>query len=127
MKILKVLFAAAFSLVLIGCSATSKPIQEPSYTVTGLSAKQVEKAILDADKADRGWVLKKVKNGVISGKLVNREYMAEVEIPYSASGYTIKYVSSSANLKSDGKNIHRIYNRWVVTLDSDIKKQLIRQ
>ena len=126
MKMLKLFLVAVFSIVLIGCSATLRPIQEPSYSVSGLSAKQVEKAILEAQKANRGWVLKKTRNGVITGKLINREFMVEVEIPYSASGYTIKYVSSSDNLNSDGKNIHRIYNRWVVTLDSDIKKELIR-
>lgn len=122
MKLLKILSVALLSLVIIGCSKV-RPIEEPTYTVTGYSAAKVEKAILNAQNADRGWVLKKQKSGLITGKLINRQFVANVQIPYSKSGYTIKYVSSE-NLLADGKNIHGNYNRWVNNLDIDIRKEL---
>lgn len=89
MKLLKLLSIAVLSLAIIGCSKL-RPIDEPTYTVTGYSATQVEKAIMNAQNADRGWVLKKQKSGLITGKLINRQFVANVQIPYSKSGYTIK-------------------------------------
>lgn len=123
MKMLKLFFVAMLSFVIIGCS-TVKPILEPNYIVSGYTAEQMEQAILNAQNSDRGWALKKQNEGLITGHLINREYTADVQIPYTASGYTIKYVGSSENLNSDGKIIHRNYNRWVANLDKDIQKEL---
>lgn len=125
MKIFKLLFAMAFSILLIGCS-NMKPIDEPSYHANGFTMAQMEKSILNAQNTNRGWVLKKKQNGLITGTLLNRGYTAEVEIPYSASGYTIKYKYTSPNLKKDGQNIHRVYNRWIANLNMDIQKELLR-
>lgn len=127
MKFWKLICAAVVAVSVVGCSSfTMKPIAEPTNEVSGYTAAQVKTAILNAENAGRGWVLKSVNNNTIKGTILNRGYSAEVSIPYSAKGYTIKYVSSSANLKSENGKIHRVYNRWVINLDNDIRANLMR-
>ncbi|MDR2100665.1 MAG: hypothetical protein LBP40_07570 [Campylobacteraceae bacterium] len=111
-----------------GCSAT----QQPLYNVQGSSVQsfdgkkltqaQVEKAILQAG-SQRGWVMKKIKNGVISATLYARKHMALVEISYTDSSYNIVY-KNSENLNYDGSNIHKNYNSWVRNLDNSIQINL---
>ncbi|VAW71837.1 hypothetical protein MNBD_GAMMA12-1777, partial [hydrothermal vent metagenome] len=47
-------------------------------------------------------------------------YMAEVDIFFDATRYTIQY-KNSINLKYDGENIHKLYNQWVHELDQGIR------
>jgi hypothetical protein len=111
-----------------GCST----IQQPLYNVQGASVQsfdgkkltkaQVEKAILQAG-SQRGWVMKKVKDGVISATLYARQHMALVEITYSAASYNISY-KNSQNLDYDGVNIHKNYNTWIRNLDNSIQINL---
>jgi hypothetical protein len=48
-----------------------------------------------------------------------------VEIPYSASKYSIVYKSSENLDEADGK-IHRNYNGWVQNLDRAIRTEIAR-
>ncbi|MDR2636009.1 MAG: hypothetical protein LBC08_04170 [Campylobacteraceae bacterium] len=128
----KKLFLA--SLIIIGglFYAGCSTIQQPLYNVEGapaqsydgkkLSQAQVEKAILQAG-SQRGWLMKKVKDGVISGTLNARQHGATIEIKYSASSYSIVY-KNSQNLNYDGVSIHKNYNSWIRNLDNSIQLYL---
>ena len=86
-----------------------------------LAPAQVRKVILDAC-ARRGWVAREISPGLISAKIEARSHMAQVEIPYSGTSFSIIYKNSS-NLKYDAsKNtIHNQYNNWVDYLRKDIE------
>ncbi|MDR2081239.1 MAG: hypothetical protein LBP54_05075 [Campylobacteraceae bacterium] len=108
-----------------GCSSNQQPVynvqgaQIQSFDGKKLTQAQVEKVILQAG-AKRGWVMKKVKDGVISGTLYVRSHMALVEIKYSSSSYNITY-KNSQDLNYDGVNIHKNYNSWIRNLDNSIQ------
>ena len=57
------------------------------------------------------------------GTLVLRTHTAVVEIPYSATSYSIKY-RSSIDLNESGGNIHKNYNGWIQNLNKGINTQL---
>jgi hypothetical protein len=56
---------------------------------------------------------------------VRGRHRAEVEIRYTSFQYTIEYVSSQLLLAKQG-TIHKNYNRWVESLDSQITLELQR-
>lgn len=124
MKFWKIVLTTVFALALFGCANKYTAPRDFSYQVTGLTKAQVQSAILDAGRADRGWALKAINDSTIQGSLFNRGYEAKVNIAYSASGYTISYVSASDNLKDRHGNVHRNYNRWVNNLDQDIRHNI---
>jgi hypothetical protein len=61
--------------------------------------------------------------GIIKGRLQARDHVAEISIPYSATRYSINYVSS-LNLMASGGQIHKSYNRWVQNLNQNIQLNL---
>ena len=71
----------------------------------------------------RQWIMSQTAPGAIAARQQARDHVVEVRINYSASGYSIHYVSSSNMLASGGK-IHKNYNRWVHNLDKDIQVNL---
>jgi hypothetical protein len=128
----KKLFLA--SLIIVGglFYAGCATMQQPLYNVQGSSVQtfdgkkltkaQVEKAILQSG-TQRGWVMKKVKDGLVSAMISSRQHMATIEITYSAASYNITY-KDSQNLDYDGVNIHKNYNTWIRNLDNTIKLNL---
>lgn len=82
----------------------------------------IKKAIVHAGAA-LGWSMKPVEPGKIIGTLHLRTHMAQVDIPYSKSSYSILYKDSD-NLKFDGEKIHSNYNGWIQNLDRGIQNQL---
>jgi hypothetical protein len=113
-----------------GCSASPlynvKDSNVPE-TATGkkLNMDEVTRAIVQAG-AQLGWDMRVAKPGQIVGTLRLRSHTAVVDIPYTASSYSIIY-SSSQNLDYDAtKNqIHKNYNSWVQNLDKAIRNRLI--
>jgi hypothetical protein len=87
-----------------------------------LNPQEVRGAILRAG-AGLGWVMKDDGPNRMTGTLVLRTHTAEVEIPYSAASYAIRYKSSTNLMAADGK-IHRNYNGWVLNLTRGINAQL---
>ena len=57
------------------------------------------------------------------GTLILRTHTAVVEIPYSATSYSIRY-RSSIDLNEAGGKIHKNYNSWVQNLTHGINGQL---
>jgi hypothetical protein len=60
---------------------------------------------------------------MLVGTLMLRSHTAVVEIPYSATSFSIKY-RSSINLDQSGGNIHKNYNGWIQNLYKGINTQL---
>lgn len=125
MKLLKTLLVGLVSIVFItGCTGTT-PIQNVSQTVIGNhTTTEVQKAIL-AGGINRGWVMIPAAEGVINGKLINRDHTVEIQINYNANNYQIKYIGST-NMDAKNGKIHSKYNRWIANLNKDIQIQLNR-
>ena len=112
------------------CSCTIKPIMKlDNYPVSSLSdgspqsQEAVKRAILRAC-SQRGWTARLVNSGLIEANILVRTHRATVEIPFTASSYSIVYKNSSnLNYKKGGK-IHRNYNRWVSNLANSIQQEL---
>ena len=93
-------------------SSSSKP----------LSDEQVRGAIIRAGSA-LGWQMKEEGPGLLRGTLLLRTHSATVDIPYSATSFSIKY-RSSVNLDEKNGNIHKNYNGWIQNLTKGINAQL---
>lgn len=116
------MIAATVVGALAGCARTA-PIEQVNAIVSaGHTEAQVKDAIIKAG-AQRQWIMSDAGHGVIKGKLQNRDHVADIKINYSATSYSIVYVSSINLMAANGK-IHRNYNRWVHNLDKDIQVTL---
>lgn len=87
-----------------------------------LTAPQVRAAIVRAGAA-LGWEMKDDGPNKLVGTINLRKHTAIVDIPYSASSYSIKY-RSSINLDENGGQIHKNYNGWIQNLTKGINAQL---
>ncbi|PLC73172.1 LptM family lipoprotein [Klebsiella quasipneumoniae] len=121
-KIIHWMIAATVVGALAGCARTA-PIEQVNAIVSaGHTEAQVKDAIIKAG-AQRQWIMSDAGPGAIKGKLQNRDHVADIKINYSATSYSIVYVSSINLMAANGK-IHRNYNRWVHNLDKDIQVTL---
>ncbi|GKP77609.1 TPA: hypothetical protein N3Y94_003820 [Klebsiella quasipneumoniae] len=121
-KIIHWMIAATVVGALAGCARTA-PIEQVNAIVSaGHTEAQVKDAIIKAG-AQRQWIMSDAGPSVIKGKLQNRDHVADIKINYSATSYSIVYVSSINLMAANGK-IHRNYNRWVHNLDKDIQVTL---
>ncbi len=87
-----------------------------------LSVAAVRDAIVRAG-ATLGRVMRDEGAGNLSGTLQLRTHTAEVEIPYTATRYSLTY-KSSVNLQEGAGKIHRNYNGWIQNLNRGINAQL---
>ena len=120
--------AALLVVIISGCSTfrvepvyNAKKIPVPAALQSG-PVSTIENIIKTA-AVGRGWTVQDAGPGKIKATLKSREHEAVIDILYSKTDYSIEYVSSVDLLYEDGK-IHRNYNRWVRTLESDINKAL---
>lgn len=86
------------------------------------SMSAVEGAIKQAG-AKRKWAMKVIAPGHIQAMQASRGLMAQVDIKFSRTSYSITYLSSDKLKYKDGK-IHKRYNNWVANLSSDIQLAL---
>ena len=126
MRIHYKLAALAFVLALAGCN--TQPIQNVDQTAIvnasgkSLTRDQVRGAIVRAGGA-LGWQMADEGPGKLVGTINLRKHTAVIEIPYSASGYAIKY-RSSVELNEANGQIHKNYNGWIQNLQRGITAQL---
>lgn len=123
-------------LILLALLATpafaTKPIlnieNAPVTSVSGkpATAEAVQKAIL-VSLAAKGWTATVEKPGLIKAHITVRTHTAEIELPFDAAHYSIKYVNST-NLDYDASRneIHRNYNNWIKSLGEVINAELLR-
>jgi hypothetical protein len=71
----------------------------------------------------KGWLVEKVKPGVLRATIKWKEFSAVSSIHYSKTDYSIQLVSSDNLDQKDGK-IHHKYNEYVKALQNDIDKNL---
>jgi hypothetical protein len=88
-----------------------------------VSADDVRSAIIRAGMA-LGWQIKEDGPGKLVGTLVLRKHTAVVEIPYSATNFSILY-KSSINLDEADGQIHKNYNGWISNLQKGIGTQML--
>ena len=99
----------------------------PTTSASGkaLPASQVRQAIITAG-GKLGWRIVDVGPGRLEGTLDLRTHSAVVDIPYSASKYSIQFLRG-VNLKATDGSIHKNYNGWIQNLERDIRIELARQ
>jgi hypothetical protein len=130
--LLNVLTAAALitgaTLAQAGCMRC-----DPIYNVTDavvtspngktLTTEQVKASIMRAGAA-LGWQVREDRPGVLVATLNLRKHQADIEIPYSATKYSLTY-KSSVNLDDSGDGqIHKNYNGWIQNFSKGIIAQL---
>ena len=122
------LVVALSVLMFAGCrSAPVHNVQDATIvSATGkqVTMEQFKQAVVRAGAA-LGWSMKSVSDGHIVGTLYLRDHMAQVDINYTTSAYSINYKDSS-NLKynAEDNSIHSNYNGWVQNLQRNIQAQM---
>ncbi|MFK3972178.1 hypothetical protein ACI2KS_15775 [Pseudomonas sp. NPDC087358] len=119
--------ASLIILALLSTAAcTSKAVVTPDRTLaTNLHAdqEQVKQAILTT-LVKRQWSVQRVGPDLVQAQITVRgQFHAEIDIPYTADHYQIRYRDSREMNYKDGK-IHKNYNRWVRLLDKGILNEL---
>ena len=128
MRISSKVVALAAAVVLAACQNVVVPIQNVQKAPVASSANkplttdQVRGAIVRAGST-LGWIMKDEGPGKLTGTLLLRTHTAVVDIPYSASDYSILY-KSSIDLKEANGQIHKNYNGWITNLTRGINAQL---
>lgn len=132
MRNINLIFATVCLAVCFGVSSASwggQPIQDvndaPIVSASPMSVEKVKFSIMAAGTS-LGWKMADVGPGRIQGTLNLRTHTAIVDIPYSATKYSIVY-KSSVNLDEKNGQIHRNYNSWVQNLSKKIAVELLRQ
>jgi hypothetical protein len=123
--------ALMLALPLAGClrqAQINNLVNLPVVGATGqdLTAAQVKGVILEACRK-KEWVAREISPGLISATLMVRRHTAQVEIPYSATSYSINYkTSTNLNYNAKDHSIHNQYNNWVDYLRRDIELGLAK-
>ncbi len=110
-----------------GCR-TFPPVQNVQHqSVSAQSMAAVEKAI-EVGGTNKGWVVTKVRDGLMEATLNIRNHQVVVDIPYGADYYSILY-KTSTNLRYNEKKgtIHPRYNTWIIYLNRSINAALAAQ
>lgn len=112
---------------LVGCANTAPVYNVDQQAILASSGtppttEQVKAAIIEAAQS-KGWVVEDAGDGQLIANLDNRGHQASVTITYDATSYSISY-RDSKDLKYDGQNIHRNYNRWITLLRDRINQNL---
>ena len=86
----------------------------------------VQRAILFALVA-KDWKAQQVEPGLIHAVLRRDDWVAEIDIPYTATSYSIKY-ANSVNLDYNAQKhvIHRNFNKWLTNLRQIIDAETVR-
>lgn len=126
-RLAMVVFSALLLIGLAACARTMPVYNVGSMPVeTGsgaqLSADQVRDAIIEAAHT-KGWFVQPESDNRLIATVHVRTHMAEVEIAYSPTEYSISYKDSD-NLLYNGSDIHRNYNKWVQLLEVRINEKL---
>jgi len=121
------------SLAIHGCVSTGQPISniEDRAIPTKLdgsarSLDDVREAIAKGCSS-KGWAPVVVDESRLKCSiLVRGKHYAEVNIPFTESGYSIIYADSRVlDYDPEQRRIHRNYNKWVILLSQSIDQQML--
>ncbi|HVR61572.1 MAG TPA: hypothetical protein VMU50_06715 [Polyangia bacterium] len=113
-----------------GCGANLAPVLTINHApVVGTPAgvdqtAYVHDAIVRA-VASRGWVVAQDVPGMVVATIHREALFVTVEIPYTATDYSIIHRESSPEFKFDGQRVHKHYNHWVDRLRASITAELL--
>jgi hypothetical protein len=113
------------------CGANLAPVLNVNHvTVVGVppgadATAYVHDAIRRA-VTSRGWTVAGEAPGVVTATIAKEDVTATVDIPYTATDFSIVYRDSSPALKYDGTRIHKRYNHWVDRLRASITAELAK-
>lgn len=128
----RLLGVAAAILLLHVAACGTRPVVDIEAQPVGVksdgssfSTEEVRAAILQGCRI-RGWVPElDGSDKVLATITVKGRLVVQVEIPFDTSRYSIRYRSSEGmDFSPETRKIERNYNRWVVNLNSSIKKEL---
>jgi len=114
------------AIVVSACSRT-----QPVYNVLDhpvpvatqrLPLDQIGRAIMQAGRQHH-WRMDPAGPGQITGRLDEGGREAVISITYSQQAYNIT-LAGSTNLRQEGDEIHKRYNRWIRLLERDIDDNL---
>lgn len=119
-----VLVVCCTTLAFAGCKK-GVPVQNQSSPIPlqqQVSDKKIAEAIMRAG-ARTNWEIYPAGHRTMTATLYSRAHTAMVTITYDDSNYYIRY-KNSTNLKYKDGYIHPNYNKWVSTLDRNIRREL---
>jgi len=121
-------FGMVVLLVMAACNrmqpiynVVDRPI--PSQT-QNLSLDEIGRNIVIAGTRHH-WRFDRLAPGQLRASYSEKTYEAVVLISFTQQAYSI-HLDQTVNLKENGDEIHRTYNRWVMNLERDIDDQLSR-
>ena len=123
---LAILVVLCVVFALAGCrkGAPVQNLSSPVPLMDTVPEKQIAEAIIRAGTVT-GWEILPTGKGQMIGTLHVRSHMAEVDIAYDQKTYKITY-RNSVNLEYKDGKIHPSYNKWVATLDQNIRREIAR-
>jgi len=121
---------ALFLTPAVGCAA--KPILNlhdvaiPAKVDGSSHTVEAVQAAIIRGCTERTWVPVVEGEGTIHASIAVRgKHFAEIDIPFSASSYSIIYVSSeNLDYNAERQRIHRNYNNWIVKLSASINRAI---
>jgi hypothetical protein len=92
------------------------------------SAEDVQAAIIGACR-NRGWIPQLAGESQVNCTInVRGRHQAEVEIPFSATDFSIIHASSQGlDYNPSRQTIHRNFNRWIANLALEVQRELGQQ
>jgi hypothetical protein len=109
-----------------GCFHTGARVDEPTPIVATGSAETTEQVILDT-LPKKNWTAETVEPGRVVAFLAVRTHLLRVEIRYTATEVTVKYMDSdNLDEKRDGDvvYVHKNAVRWMRNLQKDLSTAL---
>lgn len=121
------------SLAICGCVSTGQPISNIEDKVIPTKLDGSDRSLDDVREAiakgcmSKGWTPVVVDESQIKCSiLVRGKHYAEVNIPFTESGYSIVYADSRVlDYDPEQGRIHRNYNKWVILLSQSIDQQML--
>ncbi len=112
--------------VLILAACVSKPIYNVDDRHFATSAMIPIGTVQEQIKligSERGWLFEDVAPGHMIGNVGNPKHNAKVDLFYTQTTFSIKYLSSH-NLRARDGTIHHRYNRWIELFERDLVSKL---
>lgn len=123
-----VLLGAA--LAAAGCGANLAPVLNVTHnpvvgTPPGVDGTAYAHEAIVRAVNKRGWAVEQDVPGMVVATIRRDQLFATVEIPYTATDFSIVHKASAPGFKFDGQRIHKHYNTWVENLRASIAAELI--
>ena len=128
-KSASIILAAGLAASLAACSIREKPLLTVVDAPIATAPDEASIAqTIEAKLTARGWDILDKAPGKITAKYSKGNpkedepgHSATIAVLYDADSYSIEYVDSeNLDYDADKGDIHRIYNRWVHNLDTDL-------